>query len=362
MQIYVYDSSLVMVGVLETFDTFIWTERYDTFGDFELYTSPSIENISLLQEDNILKIKNSPKSMIIESIQMDSKESGDNLVIKGRSLESILERRRVTNQTIFTSANMQTAILQLIDDAFISSSYLKRNISNFITSTSTDSDVTTPTLSAQYRLDMINEIVEKLCKKHNLGFKIELNTSNQFVFSLYAGKDRSRGQTDYPLVLFSSKLDNLIDSSFFRSSKNKKNDTLVIAQLAPDEEKWAPVWLVIPDYPDEEGGLGKREMSSDGSSVDRYDNDTNLLIPWGTYSVQLEEIGLKDLNDRKETIIFQGTADASMGFKYREDFFLGDIVQFEDKFGNSGKARVKEIIITEETKGTSVFPILEQEE
>jgi len=367
MEIHILDTDLVKVGILETFDSFIWTEKFDEFGDFELRTIPRSDITAMLQIDRILTLPGTPKGMFIESVEFKADPKlGDEFIIKGRSLESILDRRTSRNQTI-VDGNMQDAMFNTTDGLIyrnvVNSYYSKRNISNFVTVTSSDPIITAITLEAQYRYEpLYEEIVTPICKDNGIGFRIEINDSNEFEFEFTAGTDRSRDQSDNPLVLFSQKMGNLVKSSYFRSMRYAKNDTIVLGQLAPEEEKWAPGTLVIPTYPDDLAGLGKREMNSDGSHIDRYDHSTSLLISSYDYNAMQEKVGEKDLLKNKEIIIFEGTADTTVGPQYREDFFLGDTVEFQDKFGNSGKALIKEVTISYDQTGYSVFPMLEQTE
>ena len=43
-------------------------------------------------------------------------------------------------------------------------------------------------------------------------------------------------------------------------------------------------------------------------------------------------------------------------FKYSEDFFNGDVVQIANEYGHETKARIVEIVMTEDSDGTSVYP------
>jgi hypothetical protein len=43
-------------------------------------------------------------------------------------------------------------------------------------------------------------------------------------------------------------------------------------------------------------------------------------------------------------------------FKYGEDFFNGDIVQITNEYGHETKARILEIVMSENEEGTSVYP------
>ena len=120
MELLVLDTNFDSVAVLDIFKSLIWTDRYNAYGDFEIYTSMSQELLEILKEDYYLWLKESDHSMIIESLTIDSDaENGDHLTVKGRSLESILLRRIVYGQKNLVG-NFQDAIEELLNENFIS--------------------------------------------------------------------------------------------------------------------------------------------------------------------------------------------------------------------------------------------------
>lgn len=175
------------------------------------------ELLEFLKEDYYLWIKESEHCMIIEDLSIDSDvEEGNHIIVTGRSLESILERRIVWGQKILTG-NLQNAIQILLNESIISPSIADRKIGNFIFEPSTDEKITKLVIDAQYTGDDLYSIISGLCAKNNIGFKIVLNDSNQFVFSLYAGVDRSYDQTENPYVIFSPNFENIINSNYYSS-------------------------------------------------------------------------------------------------------------------------------------------------
>ena len=90
----VLDIDFNAVGILDSFKSFIWTDRYASAGDFEIYTPASLEAIELLQTERYLYCNGTEHVMIIEGFKTDSDaDDGKYLIITGRSLESILDRR-----------------------------------------------------------------------------------------------------------------------------------------------------------------------------------------------------------------------------------------------------------------------------
>ena len=53
---------------------------------------------------------------------------------------------------------------------------------------------------------------------------------------------------------------------------------------------------------------------------------------------------------------FEGQVETTIMFKYGEDFFNGDVVQIANEYGHETKARILEIVTSENEEGTSVYP------
>ena len=94
MEIYVLNTNFESVAVVDEFESLIWTDRYDEAGDFELYMSMDKRLLEYLRKDYYLWNADSEHMMIIEGINIVSDvEEGNKLIVSGRSLESILDRR-----------------------------------------------------------------------------------------------------------------------------------------------------------------------------------------------------------------------------------------------------------------------------
>ena len=66
--------------------------------------------------------------------------------------------------------------------------------------------------------------------------------------------------------------------------------------------------------------------------------------------------GKEELNNHSNISSIEGEVDVNLMYKYGEDFFNGDIVQIANEYGNSGRARITEIVTSVDENGTSVYP------
>jgi len=360
MDIFVFDTSFVNIGIFDTAESVIWTERYDKYGDCEIYTKFTPDALSLFQIDYYLKINESTKTMIIESLEIKTNSQKENvLVVHGRSLESLLDRRIVLKQ-ILIDGSFQTGILTLLTSNIINGPFPERNFGNFIFSSSSDPLVTSLNLKSHYYMDNLYDVVSSLCTQGDLGFRILLNTSNQFVFSLYAGVDRSYNQIINPYVVFSPDFDNLLDSQYFRSKRYKKNYIFVSGEEGLYDwnqgtyGRWGQTWLTGEPIT----GMFRREMFMDESSLSKTISNSTTQISDDEYAAQMAQRGLEELANNAEYTVFDGSVDLTNSYKYGIDFSLGDILQLKNEFGLVSRVRVTEFTFSENLSGTSVYPTL----
>ena len=131
MDLLVLDKNFTAIAILDSYESFIWTERFNEYGDFELYLPANSYFLEILKPDYYLQRNDSERLMIIEEIQIKTDvDEGNHLTITGRSLESILCRRIVWDQTNI-NGNLQNAMQRLINDAIISPRISARKNNNF---------------------------------------------------------------------------------------------------------------------------------------------------------------------------------------------------------------------------------------
>lgn len=346
MELLVLNTDFESVKIVDTFKSVIWTDRYDSIGDFDLCLSMDQNMLKYLKEDYYLYLHESERCMIIENISISSDvEEGDNIIVTGRSLESLLERRIVWGQKEMIG-NLQIEIQSLINEAIIFPVIDERKINNFIFEESTDPRVTELTVDAQFTGDDLYSVIKKLCQLNNLGFKIVLNSTNQFVFSLYAGVDRSYDQTGNPYVIFSPDFDNIINSNYYTSKANLKNVTLVVGEGEGVSRKTTTVGFG--------SGLDRREIFTDAQNISA--NTENGTLTNEEYLTKLKTKGNENLSAYIYKTAFEGEVEATRLFKYGEDFFIGDTVQIANEYGHEGKAYISELILSQSEDGIFIYP------
>jgi hypothetical protein len=350
MELVILDKEYRQIAIEDTFESLIWTDRYYEPGDFEIYISAEAVNAMVIEEDFYVFLRDSEHVMIVEAKEIESDaENGNHMIITGRSLESILDRRIVWKQTTI-SGKLQDGIEQLLNENAIKPTNVNRKIANLIFEPSTDERITGLTVEAQYTGDNLLTVIENLCKTNNLGFKITLNDNNQFVFSLYIGEDRSYDQLKNPYVIFSPKYENIVNSNYLESKKTLKTITLV----AGEGEGAARRTLEVECSDGEGFGLDRREMFTDARDISSTIDGGTLSV--SAYNAQLKQRGTEDLAENTLVKTFEGQVEASQMFVYGQDFYMGDIVQTANEYGIEGKTRVTEFIRSQSTSGYDEYP------
>jgi len=99
MELLTLDSSFQPQGLVENYESLIWTERYSQAGDFELHSSSVQETMLALPRESFVALRDSPVVMVVEDHKIDKTSDGaPTLTVTGRSFETVLERRAATNQ------------------------------------------------------------------------------------------------------------------------------------------------------------------------------------------------------------------------------------------------------------------------
>lgn len=343
MDIYVLNQLFQKIAVIDAYESFLWVDRYDRPGEFEIYTPVTKAIVTYPVVNNYLHIKDSEHHMIIEDISIETNvETGNHIKIVGRSLESILDRRIVWNQTDI-SGNLQNGVKRLINENIIQPSISSRRIANFVFQDSTDPAITSLTMNNQYTGDNLLDVIIALCETNEIGFKITLNDNNQFVFSLYKGVDRSYRQELLPYVVFKPSLENIINSNYAEEVSDYKSVTLIAGEGESQER--------ITRTVGGGSGLGRKELYTDARDIRL---EEGMSMP--EYYAKLDARGYEKLSEHKVVKTFDGECETTRLFVYQRDFYMGDCVQVANSYGMESPTRVVEYIWNSTQSGVTSYP------
>ena len=347
MEFKVLDKSFRQVAVVDDYISAIWTDRYYKYGDFELVLPPKDANASVFQIGYYIYLEQSEHLMVINSVNPKTNiEEGSRFTVTGRSLEFLLDRRIIWG-LLTMSGKVQDVIKKILDTNVISPSDTARTFPNFSFSASTDSLVTAPTLeTTQVTGDSVYSTISELCSAFELGFKIVLNSSNTMVFSLYAGVDRSYGQSTRPYIVFSPEYDNLKNSNYYTDDFNLRNVALVAGEGEGSSRKY------YTHIQSAKTGLDRRELFVDARDISS-NGENNTTLTEAQYTEALKSRGISKLAENPGESTFDGEAETLLMQQYGVDFNMGDIVQIVDSNGYTMRTRVTEYIMSVGEDGTT---------
>lgn len=347
MNVYVLDKNLNIYDVVDNYTSIIWTSRYFKAGDFELYLPATEKNLNVLRKDYYLCreqdiVDNGAYNnvMIIQNIEITTDvELGNFLTVTGKSLKSIVGRRVVWEQTNL-SGTVESGIRRVINENIINPSITSRKINNFILS---DAQNFTDAMEVQVTGDNIEEWLEKICTTYGMGWDVFIK-DKQFMFYIWKATDRSNNRNKVPPIVFSPEYDNVLSSNYKMSTENYKN----VALVAGEGEGTARKTHIVGNAVD----LDRYELYVDARDVSTNEGE----ITASEYDNMLDEKGLEALAETIVTEEFEANIEPGGNYILNEDYFLGDIVQIVNEYGISARARIIEIIDSEDETGRKIIP------
>lgn len=349
MNFYLLDNNLNKIQLLEIYRSFIWTNRYFTPGDFELYTPATKALLNTIKQGYyIIRDDDLTQCMIISNFEVTTDvENGDYITITGQSLKSILNRRIVWTQTNL-NGNVETMLRKLVTDNAINPDIEARAISRLILG---DTIGLTDTLNAQFTGDNLGEALTAVCQSFGIGYDVLLDLPNkQFKFVLLQGKDRTFNQDANARVVFSNEFENLLTTDYIYNSDEYRNVALVAGEGQGTARKTAAVGSGS-DLNRFEIYVDARDVSSNNGEID--DTEYNkLLLERGTQKLAETVV--------KESI--SGEVEANYTYKLNVDYGLGDIVEVRNDYGVVLTPRIIEVIECHDENGYSCIPTFEMNE
>lgn len=372
--IYIIDTNYNVVGIIDNYSSAIFTRRYWECGDFELYIKANRKSLEILQPNYYVRRDGDTYIYVVESIQLTtSQEDGDFLTVKGRSVESMLNRRILYNHrnenlsqpyTIGgfnvdyptdTCKTVEDCIRNAIEITIAPTDLNPYGVKwawdgNFILGGRQGFSETMP--QTQILGAYLYDFIVEQCQTYGYGFKVHLNNNSKFEFNLYKGRDCSYNQTDNPYIVFSPEFDNLSNTNYIFDITNYKNFAYGIGKADIEDER---LWN---GKPLKNGGnvnmINRRELFVDGSSISNEEKDINgdnVIMSENKYAMYVGNNAYNELIKYPVLETFDGDV-ISNNMSYN----LGDIVQIINEYGISATARIVEIIECEDESGYSIVP------
>ena len=325
-EVRIYNPELELQGVVDEFSNLVWLRRYQTPGEFMIRTPYAAESKRLFAPENLVQRYDGGDVVdagVVENIEMNA----DEIIIKGRFLESYLERRLIKETTYYngnTEDNLRSIISNMVAIPLLNLGADKG---------------LTETLEFQATYKTVLSIVSKACRATGLGFRIRPDFSGRHLyFEVYKGADRTASTS--AKVIFSEKYDNLLKETYTYDSTAYRTKAFA-SQLIDD---------VRTTYAVGGGtGLGLREVYV-ATNVD-VNNRTAAEI-----KASMERQGQRALEARTVSESFTFSTDAESPFLYRTDYDIGDLVHVKHIAWNIDlQLRIAEIEEVHQSGGRDLY-------
>lgn len=328
---YVLDKELNRIGMIDTFISLIWCNRYYDIGALDLEVEATEKNLQLFKKGNYIVREDDDMICRIEALQLDTRDDNDNvLIVGGEDCKKILTQRIIAD-TINFRGTFNDYIKRMIAENVINPTIPNRKINNF---QYVDSKEFADPIIQTVTYDNLAEKIISLCRSFLYGWKVYLE-NGAFKVKLFKGVEKP--------IVFSVENDNLFSSKYLQDATKIKNTALIGG--------------------DGEGANRKTVWFGTSVGLDRYemfinDSESSAGVEDIEYFTKLKSKGAEEIAKNGEIISFEGEID-SLHNKYKEDFNIGDIISIKNNIGIQTNARITEVIETWDKDGYSIEPKIE---
>ena len=365
MDLFILDALNRRIHLIDQYISLIWTERFQTYGDFQLDVVSTHEMRSLLVPDTYLAMSESNYVMRIESYEDKYNADGQRLLtIKGRSFEAILLDRTAKDSTSTLTVSPQWTITRAPADLarFVYHDICANGILNNGDIIPLVSEGTLPSLTGSSNIPepstiitldikpttVYNVISAMICVPWDLGFRfLRQDSTGELFFDVYSGSDRTSGQTTLTPVIFSPQLENLQNTKELTTIDKSKNVAYV---FSPDGFEMVYAADVDPTV----GGIERRVLMVDASDIT---STSTSDVP-----TALIQRGNDQLAAARTFNGFEGEVSQNSQYKYGTDYNMGDLVEVHNDDGVANYMRVTEQIFVCDSKGKRSYPTLTSNE
>jgi hypothetical protein len=371
MDIFILDTLLRPIDIVDQYVSFIWTERWDRMGDFELVTFATPNNRRRFVADTKLSITQSKRVMIVETTEeTDDVETGSVLKVKGRCLNSLLEKRVAASVSTFTSLILSTwdtsgfspkellplYFFQICYDGDLSSGDIIPfiQLSGTLYPVENIPDPYPDGIEYSLKPKDLYAAMREMCDAYDIGFRFYRDpNASKLYFEATMGCDRTTAQTDFPPVTFSQDMANLIDTTAFTDYSKYYNAVQVIYFYKDEFENDITMseFVKAPELDFSEGGFDQKTKLL---SVTQLPEDM-LLVDAPAYLIKL---GQEELGKSRPVNLYDGEVSKNSTYVYETHYNLGDIVEVRGNDGGIAFMRVVEQIFKSDSSGDAAYPSL----
>lgn len=369
MQIEIYNMltngenlAIILEAICDSFSSLLWDVEYYSCGVFEIYIAANPQNIEIFKTGKIVGRDDDKEHYgLIESVKIETDaEDGDYLIVSGRFLMCLLERRIIYPTCSFTSQTSYSEIVRSVASQNAISADNRRIPGFSLGSVSGDCWDQTTKLQVSYDnlMEWIYTVCEKIGGTANILLSKVRGEQYEMVLELSEGIDRSIEQQENPHIIFSDAYSNLLSFSYAEDRSIQRNFAYILGKGEGTERKRTTYF-----DGSEPAFLERYEVYVDAKDMadEQQENGESKPISENEYIELLKERG-------KENIILPMTASESQiaaqstQFRYNTDYFVGDYVTVEHRrFGlRQDKIQIIGMIESFDQNGRNLTPTFKE--
>jgi len=277
-----------LLYVEPNYSRLMWRRRFGMAGEFQMHTNFTAEKMDIFAQGNIVYKRDVDEAVFVEERRVIQNLYGELImVVRGRALTSLLDRRVATAEGNYTLSTILTNIIN----------------NNFLTGGNNAAARVMPSLrlvplnigavnvSADYKRASAYEAITGLLAENNIGVRCRYNIPDKTYDLEFYGPT----ETD---VVFSREYANIIDQDYYDSVEKFKNVVYV-------DDKYV--------HNNDIAGFERREMS--------------VYAPSGSGAAYFRQTAIDALNKNKATKTLSSTVNAyGQQYEYLTDWDIGSVV------------------------------------
>lgn len=95
MDLYIYDESISLVGIIDEYSSLMWIRRSSSAGAFELYVPATAHNIAVLKPHCYIYRCDVDEAMYISTIKESKTDDESSITVSGYSLDGLFRKRKL---------------------------------------------------------------------------------------------------------------------------------------------------------------------------------------------------------------------------------------------------------------------------
>ena len=333
MDVEILNSSLKLIGQVDTPPSIIWHRKFHEAGVFEIYAPATQNNASLLRTGNF--VRKGTEGGRISSFVINKNEDSQEFITATGEFASYLLKQRIINKCGQLSETAELNMRNLVSENCINSENTDRNIENLSLG---ELNWFTDKADAFVNYDNLYDFICDYSKLTDIGFSIDIK-SGKLIFNTHKGSYK-------PNVVFAREYENLLTASYKEDISQTVN--VVTARYSGDMGEVIKTVGVA-------SGLDRYEKYIEGQAITKTELNSNVLDKTATeqslFSQAENEISPAFYN-------FEGTVSFASGYKTEYD--IGDTVTiYEKKWSLKRLAKIIEVQEVYDETGVQYIPVFQ---